>query len=156
MKMRTLIAATTATCLSTGIAAADQNSDRTKIETVLSTYEKALNASDADTIMTLYTEDGVFMAQHHTPNVGKEAVRVAYDGVFETIKLDVDFTVDEILQLSPKWAYACTQPEGFVTANATGDKGPEANQELFIFHQKDNGEWKIAQYIFSTTNPPRQ
>ena len=106
--------------------------------------------------MTIYTEDGVFMAQHHAPNVGKEAVRAAYDGVFETIKLDIDFTVDEILQLSPKWAYARTRSEGFVTVNATGNKGPEANQELFIFHQQDNGEWKIAQYIFSTTNPPRQ
>ena len=156
MKKKTLIAATAAICLSTGIAAADQNSDRTKIETVLSTYEKALNASDADAIMTIYAEDGVFMAQHHAPNVGKEAVRAAYGGVFKAINLDVDFTVDEILQLSPKWAYARTRSEGFVTVNATGNKGPEANQELFIFHQQDNGEWKIAQYIFSTTNPPRQ
>ena len=156
MKMKTLIAAATAICLSTGIAAADPNSDRTKIETVLSTYEYALNASDAGTIITLYAEDGVFMAQHNAPSVGKEAVRAAYGGVFEAIKLDIDFTVDEILQLSPQWAYARTRSEGFVTVNATGNKGPEANQELFIFHKRDNGEWKIAQYIFSTTNPPRQ
>ena len=156
MKMKTLITAATAIFLSTGIAAADLNSDRTKIETVLSTYEYALNESDAGTIITLYTEDGVFMAQHNEPNVGKEALRAAYGGVFEAIKLDIDFTVDEILQLSPQWAYARTRSQGFVTVNATGNKGPEANQELFIFHKQDNGEWKIAQYIFSTTNPPRQ
>ena len=156
MKMKTLIAAATAICLSTGIAAADPNSDRTKIETVLSTYEYALTASDVGTIITLYAEDGVFMAQHNAPSVGKEAVRAAYGGVFEAIKLDIGFTVDEILQLSPQWAYARTRSEGFVTVNATGNKGSEANQELFIFHKQDNGEWKIAQYIFSTTNPPRQ
>jgi len=156
MKMKTLIAAATAFCLSTGIAAADPSSDHTKIETVLSAYESSLNASDADTILTLYAEDGVFMAQHNTPSVGKEAVRAAYGGVFEAIKLDIDFTVDEILQLSPQWAYARTRSEGFVTINATGARGPEANQELFIFHKQDDGEWKIARYIFSTTNPPRR
>ncbi len=34
-------------------------------------------------------------------------------------------------------------------------KGPEANQELFIF-RKVGDDWKIARYSFSTTNPPRQ
>ena len=151
-----LIAAAAAFALSAGVAATDLHSDRTKIETVLSTYEKALNASDADTVITLYADDGVFMAQHRVPNVGKEAVHAAYDGVFQTIKLDIEFTVDEIIQVAPEWAFARTRSEGFVTINATGDKGPEANQELFVFQKQDDDTWKIARYIFSTTNPPRQ
>ncbi len=151
-----LVAAAAAIALSAGIAAADHHADLRKIETALSTYEKALNASDADTVMTLYADDGVFMPQHSAPNVGKEAIRAAYDGVFQAIKLDVQFTVDEILQVSPGWAFARTRSEGFVTINATGDKGPEANQELFVFQKQDNGDWKIARYIFSTINPPRQ
>ncbi|MEE8059726.1 MAG: SgcJ/EcaC family oxidoreductase [Pseudomonadales bacterium] len=148
--------AAAAIAFSAGNAAADHHRDRTKIETVLSTYEKALNALDADTVMTLYADDGVFMPQHSAPNIGKEAVRAAYNGVFQAIKLDIEFTVDKILQVSPEWAFARTRSEGFVTINATGDKGPEANQELFVFQKQDDGEWKIAQYIFSTTNPPRQ
>jgi ketosteroid isomerase-like protein len=90
------------------------------------------------------------------PNVGKEAIHAAYDGVFQTIKLDIEFTVDEIIQVAPDWAFARTRSEGFVTINATGDKGPEANQELFVFQKQDDDTWKIARYIFSTTNPPRQ
>lgn len=151
-----LSAAAAALALSAGVAAADHHADRTKIETVLFTYEKALNASDAETIMTLYADDGVFMPQHSAPNVGKEAVRAVYDGVFQAIELDIEFTVDEVLQVAPGWAFARTRSEGFVTVNATGDKGPEANQELFILQKQDDGEWKIARYIFSTTNPPRQ
>ena len=150
-----LIAAVAALALTVGVAAADHHANRTKIETVLSTYEKALNASDADTVMTLYADDGVFMPQHSAPKVGKEAVRAAYDGVFQAITLNIEFTVDEIHQVSPGWAFAQTRSEGFVTINATGDKGPEANQELFIFQKTDDGSWKIARYIFSTTNPPR-
>ncbi len=151
-----LIVAAAALALSAGVATAADQADLEKIETVLSTYEEALNASDADTVMTLYADDGVFMAQHSAPNVGTEAIRATYDGVFEAITLNIEFTVDEIHQMSPDWAFARTRSEGFVTINATGDRGPEANQELFVFQKQDDGNWKIAQYIFSTINPPRQ
>jgi uncharacterized protein (TIGR02246 family) len=115
------------------IIAADQASDRKNIESVLAAYEQALNASDADTVMTLYADDGVFMAQHSAPNVGREAIRRAYDGVFGAIDLDVRFIVDEVIQASPRWAFARTRSEGFVTVNATGDKAPEGNQEQLVF-----------------------
>ena len=152
-----LLTAAAALALSAGVAAADHHADRTKIETVLSTYEKALNASDADTVMTLYADDGVFMPQHSAPSVGKSAVRAAYDGVFEAITLQVEFTVDEILQISPKWAFVRTRSEGSMTVKATGINGrPKANQELFVFQKQEDGNWKIARYIFSTTKPPRQ
>jgi uncharacterized protein (TIGR02246 family) len=153
---RPMIAAGAAMALTAGIATADPASDRSSIESVLATYEQALNASDTDTVMTLYADDGVFMAQHSTPNVGRDAIRSAYERVFEAINLDVRFTVDEVMQISPQWAFARTRSEGFVTVNATGDKAPEGNQELFVFEKQDSGEWKIARYIFSTTNPPRQ
>ena len=156
--MKTLSNAIVAAALVSGAgsAVAAQDFDRTKIEAVLSTYENALNESSADTVMTLYADDGVFMPQHSLPNVGKNAVRAAYSRVFQAIKLNIKFTIDEILQVSPEWAIARTRSAGFVTINATGDKGPEANQELFVFQKQESGEWKIARYIFSTTNPPRQ
>ena len=59
-------------------------------------------------------------------------------------------------QVAPEWAFARTRSKGFVTVKATGHKGLEANQELFVLQKQDDGKWKIAQYIFSTTNPPRQ
>ena len=156
--MKTLSNAMVAAALvvGAGSAVAAQDVDRTKIEAVLSTYEKALNESSVDTVMTLYAKDGVFMPQHSLPNVGQKAVRTAYSHVFQAIKLNIKFTIDEILQVSPEWAIARTRSAGFVTINATGDKGPEANQELFVFQKQESGEWKIARYIFSTTNPPRQ
>ena len=54
--------------------------------------------------------------------------------------------------MAPNWVRARTI--GTVKVYATGGGGPEANQELFVF-QKIDGEWKIARYCFSTTNPPR-
>jgi len=153
---KTTIAAAAAFAASAGVAAAEHAPDRAAIEGVLADYEDALNASDTDKVLTLYAADGVFMPQHSQPSVGADAIRVAYDNVFAAITLNVDFQIDEISQIAPNWAFARTRSEGFATINATGDKAPEANQELFVFAKTDSGDWKIARYIFTTTNPPRQ
>lgn len=151
-----LTALAIAMSLTAGNALAGDNEEHAKIKTVLFAYEKALNASDTNAVMRLYADDGVFMPQHSAPNVGKAAVRAAYEGVFKAIKLDIKFSVDEIIQASPQWAFARTRSAGNVTINASGGKGPEANQELFVLQKRAGGDWKIARYIFSTTNPPRQ
>ncbi|MDX1486930.1 MAG: SgcJ/EcaC family oxidoreductase [Acidiferrobacterales bacterium] len=129
--------------------------DTSAILDVLSTYETALNAQDTDTIVSLYTNDGVFMPQHSQPQVGRESIRAAYEGVFVAITLDIEFEIDEIGLLSDNWAFARTRSEGTVRINATGDSGPEANQEMFLLQRTDGKTWQIARYIFSTTNPPR-
>ncbi|MEM9555697.1 MAG: SgcJ/EcaC family oxidoreductase [Acidobacteriota bacterium] len=133
----------------------DPVADEAAIREVLSRYESALNASDADAVMQLYTEDGVFMPQHAPSAVGSEAVRQAYDGVFSTIRLSVRFDIAEVEPMSSEWAFARTNSAGTVTFLADGTGGPEANQELFLFRRTASGAWKIARYCFSTTNPPR-
>jgi len=104
--------------------------------------------------MKLYARDGVFMPQNSPSSVGVEEVRKAYDAVFKTIKLTVEFNVAEVVEMAPNWVFARTNSAGTVKVHATGAGAPEANQELFLF-QKIDGAWKIARYCFSTTNPAR-
>jgi ketosteroid isomerase-like protein len=87
--------------------------------------------------------------------VGSVAVRKAYDAVFKAITLNVKFTIAEIVEVGPGWAFARTNSAGTTTDHATGGKSAEGNQELFIFKQDGDGAWKIARYSFSPTNPPR-
>jgi uncharacterized protein (TIGR02246 family) len=129
------------------------NTDEQAVEAVLKSYGRALNASDTGAVMKLYAPDGVFMAQNSPSSVGTDAVQRAYDAVFSAIRLTVEFKTAEIRQLAPDWVLARTNSAGQVTVHATGEKTPEANQELFLF-QKVAGAWKIARYCFSTTNPP--
>jgi ketosteroid isomerase-like protein len=68
--------------------------------------------------------------------------------------ITVKFNVAEIVEMAPGWVFARTNSAGTTTDHATGAKSAEANQELFIF-RKEAGEWKIARYSFSTTNPPK-
>jgi uncharacterized protein (TIGR02246 family) len=130
------------------------NANEKAVAEVLSKYQDALNKSDTDAVMKLYAFDGVFMPQNSPSSVGTDEVRMAYDAVFQTIKLTVRFNIAEVVEIAPNWVFARTNSAGTVKVHATGAGGPEANQELFLF-QKIDGAWKIARYCFSTTNPPR-
>ncbi len=126
--------------------------DTPRIETVLKGYERVLNASDVAGVVKLYTEDGVFMSPNNPSAVGIHQVEAAYTGAFQAIDLNVEFDIVEVEVISDDWAFARTNSTGTITINATGDKFAEGNQELFVL-QKIDGNWKIARYGFSTTNP---
>ena len=134
-----------------GAHAAD--SDQENIHAVLKAYEQVLNASDVAGVLKLYTQDGVFMAQHNPSAVGIDAIKVAYEAVFKAIDLNVKFDIVEVEVIADNWAFARTNSAGTTTINATGDKIAEGNQELFVFQKTGGGAWKIARYSFSTTNP---
>ena len=125
-----------------------------RLPSVLAKYQDALNDSDSAAVMRLYADDGVFMPPYSQSAVGVAAVRQAYDAVFKAIKLSVKFSVAEVVEMAPNWVFARTNSAGTVTIHATGAKSAEANQELFIFRKATDGNWKIARYSFSSTNPP--
>jgi uncharacterized protein (TIGR02246 family) len=129
------------------------NTAEAAVADALVRYERALNASDVGATLDLYAPDGVFMPQNSASSVGMDELRKAYELVFRTITLRVQFSVAEVHQLSPDWAFARTNSSGTSTAHATGVTNSEGNQELFIFH-RIGGDWKIARYCFSTTLPP--
>jgi uncharacterized protein (TIGR02246 family) len=121
---------------------------------VLEAYNAALNASDVNSVMPLYADDGVFMPAFSPSAVGAEAVRKAYDAVFAAIKLTVKFDIAEIVELSPEWVFARTNSAGKTLNHATGATTSEGNQELFIFRRNKEGKFRIARYSFSPTKPP--
>jgi len=121
---------------------------------LLAKYNEALNASSTEAVMPLYAEDGVFMPPYSQSAVGSPAVKQAYDAVFQAITMNVMFTIAEIVELGPGWAFARTNSAGTTTDHASGRTSEEGNQELFIFKKDNDGAWKIARYSFSPTNPP--
>ena len=125
------------------------------VTALLEKYNEALNASSTEAVMPLYAEDGVFMPPYSQSAVGSSAVRKAYDAVFKAITLNVKFTIAEIGELGPGWAFARTNSAGTTTDHGTGRTSSEGNQELFIFKKDSDGAWKIARYSFSPTNSPQ-
>lgn len=118
------------------------------IEQAIRAYESALNANDLDTILGLYGADPVFMPQGAPALVGRAAVRAGYEHVFDTLKLNVRFTVHEVEEAG-NWAWVRTSSAGRTRVLAAGTDSDEGNNELFVL-RREGGAWRIHRYLFAT------
>ena len=135
-------------------ASSTGGNDEAAIRAVMALYNDALNSGSTEAVLPLYAEDAVFMPPYSPSAVGKEAVRKAYDAVFRELKFDVKFTIAELVLMESNWAYVRTNSAGTTGHASTGKTTAEANQELFIFRKGEDGQWRVARYSFSPTNPP--
>ena len=134
---------------------ADEKADDKAIREVIASYEKGLNASDAAGITKLFTADAVVMAPNNPAAVGTETIGKVYEGLFKAVKLDLKFEVDEVKVLSDKWAMARSRSKFTVKVGDAAPQ-PDANHELFMFQKRDDGQWKIARYSYSSTSPAKK
>ena len=58
-------------------------------------YEAVLNASDADGVLALYAEDGVFVQTEEPKAEGNEQIRATYEYVFGIIMLDIAYAYND-------------------------------------------------------------
>lgn len=144
--MKKLIPLLTFGVVTSGMALA--TSDKDSIQQVINRYEVALNVSKTADVLRLYGQSPIFMPQHAPAQIGREAVEGAYDNVFKTIKLNIKFTTHEV-EINGDTAWARTSSAGETKILANNAVVNEGNNELFIF-KKENGEWKIHRYLFST------
>jgi ketosteroid isomerase-like protein len=127
-------------------------SDHEAITALLHAYGSVLASRCLSDLLSIYTSDGVLMALDFQPAVGSEALENSYERIFSTIRLEIEFSIDEIEMMDSEWAFAGTTAEGrkFWLQKGTDEK--HHNQEMFVC-QKVNGEWKIARYCFSSMKP---
>jgi uncharacterized protein (TIGR02246 family) len=125
----------------------EQTTEKTAIEKVLFSYRDALNASDVNKVLPLYTNDGVFMPSNAPSAIGQEQVKAAYKFVFSQIQLNIEFYIDEIV-VNGDYAFARTTSKGTTLIHANKQTVAEENREIFVL-QKTNGQWKIARYMFN-------
>jgi ketosteroid isomerase-like protein len=94
-----------------------------EIRKLLKTHERSLNTSDSALAAQCYTSDGVFM-----PTTIGAAAEEAYVRTFETIRLNVKFTIDELVLASGTVAYALTRSNGTQTVLTTGGETAESSR----------------------------
>jgi uncharacterized protein (TIGR02246 family) len=125
----------------------EQAKQKAAIEKLLFSYRDALNASDANMVLPLYTENGVFMPSNAPSAIGHEQIKASYAFVFSQIKLSIQFYIDEIV-VHGDYAFARTVSRGTTSIHANGQTVDEENRELFVF-QKVSGQWRISRYMFN-------
>ena len=64
-----------------------------EFQKIIENYAAALDAGDVETLVGLYSPNGVFMREDMKAVVGQDALRAAYKEVFATLKVDLQFTV---------------------------------------------------------------
>lgn len=127
--------------------AMEQTTEKTAIEKLLFSYRDALNTSDVNKVLPLYSNDGVFMPSNAPSAIGQEQVKAAYEFVFSQIQLNIEFYIDEIV-VNGDYAFARTTSKGTTLIHANKQTVAEENRELFVL-QNINGQWKIARYMFN-------
>jgi len=124
-----------------------------EIVSVIKAYEKALNTSDTQAALALYGSEPVFMPEYSGALSGRDAVKAGYDYVFANLKLNVVFTIHEIVEMGGDLAYVRTESAGKTELLAKKKTVKEGNNELFIF-RKEASKWKIHRYLFASNKPP--
>jgi uncharacterized protein (TIGR02246 family) len=124
-----------------------ENQNKAAIEKTLNTYFDALNASNVKTAVGSYTADGVFIPNKFPTASGTEQLVTAYENVFKAIQLNVTVKIEEVI-IRNDIAFARTQSNGTTLIHATGQTTSEENREFFLLI-KENGDWKIARYMFN-------
>ena len=131
-----------------GSAAADTVSDFQKI---MDKYAAALKAGDVDTLVGLYSPNGVFMREEMKAVVGQDALRAAYKEVFASLKVDLQFTIREAEE-SGDMAWLRSVSKGTVKILKTGVEEKQAYNQLVVF-RNEGGAWKIRAYLYGSNRP---
>ena len=122
-------------------------SDKTAIKDVVDIYSKTISRSDAEALVSLFTQDGVVMAPDAPTMTGAGQLKAFFAHAFMMIRMDAKIYVDEVA-VSGEYAFARCHSEVHMTVLETNASHPEENRELFVF-RKDGGTWKIARYMFN-------
>ncbi len=119
-----------------------------EFERILATYSAALDANDVETLVGLYSPNGVFMREGGPAVVGHDALRASYKSVFAALKMGLKFSVQEAEQSGDLgWARALST--GTVKVLATGAQTQESFNLLAVF-RREGGAWKIRSYLYAS------
>jgi len=119
-----------------------------EFQKILETYSAALDGNDVETLVGLYSPNGVFMREGMKAAVGQEALRASYKAIFATLKVRLKFSLQEAEQSGDLgWARALST--GMVKVLATGAETQDSFNQLVVF-RREGGAWKIRSYLFAS------
>jgi uncharacterized protein (TIGR02246 family) len=123
--------------------------EKSAIEKLIFAYQDALNASDVNKVVELYTKNGVLMANSAPTAEGADQVKGTYQYVFDNFSYTLQFSIIEIVVIG-NTAFARSTSKGSFVIKSSGQTVPDENRELYVF-EKVGDNWKIARYMYNKT-----
>jgi uncharacterized protein (TIGR02246 family) len=121
---------------------------RTTPEHVIEEYFAALNASDADRIASLFTDDAAVMPDSFPTAIGHEQILATYAGAFAATGFRRTVRIEQVA-VSHETATVMTNSTGTTTLLHHGTEIPQTLRELFVLRDQPDG-WGITHYMFNS------
>ena len=127
----------------------DADVDRAAIMRTTAELLAAVNASDADRCLAVWSADGLLMPPHHPAVHGHEAILNYFRDLFSRSRFQFAFTSSSI-QLAGDCAFE------FVTYTAViwpgSDVSPieDAGKGLHVYRRQPSGAWKMSHDIWNS------
>jgi uncharacterized protein (TIGR02246 family) len=116
-------------------------SDEAQIRELVSTWLSASKAGDTQKVLSLMSDDVVFLVTGHPPMRGKEAFAASQSGL-KGVNLDATSVIEEIRMLG-EWAYLWTTLTLVITPRDGGASVTRKGNTLSIL-RKQAGAWLLV------------
>jgi uncharacterized protein (TIGR02246 family) len=122
----------------------NMQSDEQEIRQLVTTWMEATKSGDTETILSLMSEDVIFLVTGQPPMIGKSAFAAALQSQSKQGRPDIDgkSEIQEIRVLGD-WAYMWTKLEVVVTPPGGPPSMKRAGHTLSIL-KKEAGKWVLA------------
>jgi len=119
--------------------------ERPTVQAAVAAYFSALDKSDVDDAIGVYTPDAVMTLQGLETARGTAQLRTAYADAFKALRFAGTHTYDEV-RIYGDEAFVRTTSGSQTTVLATGEVMQERYREFFILKKVD-GRWRIDRYM---------
>jgi uncharacterized protein (TIGR02246 family) len=117
-------------------------SDEQQIRDVIDRWRIATLANDIDTILSLMTDDALFLTPGRPP-MTKDTFAAAFRGFAGNIRIESKHDIKEICA-SGDLAYCRSHISVIATAEKTGERNERAGHVLTIFRKSADGTWRLS------------
>jgi uncharacterized protein (TIGR02246 family) len=118
-------------------------SDQQSIHELIALWHKATAAGDVDTVLTLMSDEVVFLSAGQPPMRGREAFATALRGLLASRTIESTFEIHEIV-VAGDLAYAWTRLCVRLIPRANGDVEVREGNALSILRKQTDGSWEVT------------
>ncbi len=126
--------------------------DISGIDRLRGVHVAALDAGDANTWATCFTDDAVQMPPHFGANAGKAAIQSWSTGFLKMFACRFSLSVEEVRDAGD-WAFERGRYKITLTPRAGGESVDDIGKYITIYQRQSDGSWKIARDIWNSDLP---
>jgi uncharacterized protein (TIGR02246 family) len=126
--------------------------DRAAIVRVTAELLGAVNASDVDRCLAVWSVDGVMMPPHHPSVHGHKALAEYFHRLFSRSRFRFQFTSPDI-QITGDTALEIVTYTAVISPIGGASSIEDAGKGLHVYRRQSNGTWKLALDIWNSDAP---